>query len=382
MPNDFVSDLNAAPTGTSLSTEAAGIVEHGGSLESTSTPNPAPAPSPEAPEAEVSLSLRDQISKALKGESTPPVEPPANGAARNPDGTFAPKPVVAEGAEAATPPGQQPIVAQIPYPQNVPGMTQEIFTALPAETQQAVARTMENLNQQSAQYAGYAQIEQLLAPRRQGWAINGMSDGQVLNQLFALSDFADRSPGEFIQYLANQRGVDLEELIYGQEPVDPTIAAYEQRLHQMEQRISGYDTQQQQQAHNGIVNEVLAFADEKGADGQPLRPYFSELGNDVLPFIQVAMQQTPNRPRTEILTDAYDRACWANPSVRAKMQQAETARAEAVRLQGVKDAALRARNAGVSVAGGVPSSGSPETNTGASTSLRGAIQDAIASASS
>lgn len=374
--NDFVSDLNELPDDV-VSANTGNVETQRGSddvgQQRPETPTPADTsetPDPDAPAKP--LSLRDQISSALKGEETPPAAQIDGGPVRNPDGTFAPKPAADPNAASA------PAVPVVQLPQGL-GLDAATFAALPAETQQTVARTMETLNQQAAQFAAYGQIEQVIAPRRQAWALNGMSEGQVINQLFALSDFAEKDPNGFVRYFAEQRGLDLEDLAFGPAPVDPTIAAAQQRIQALEAQVSGFATQQQQTAHTNIVNEVVAFAEEKATDGSLLRPHFAELGNDVLPFIQAAMQQNPNRPRTDILADAYDRACWANPSVRTKMQTALDATREAERIRASKDAATRARKAGVSIAGGTPSDTGPANAASAgSGSLRDSIKAAVA----
>lgn len=368
MADDFTSDLANLPEDV--------ISANTGNLETnrgSDTPAPVNAPNEEIAKP---VSLRDQISSALKGEDTPPVARIDGGPVRNPDGTFAPKP--AQDLNAANP-SAAIAPSAVPYPQGLHGLDAATFATLPAETQQSVARTMESLNQQAMRYQAYSHIEQVIAPRRQAWALNGMTEGQVINQLFALSDFAERTPEEFVRYFAEQRGLDLEDLAFGPVPQDPTIAAQNQRIQQLEAQIGGFTAQQQQSAHAAIVNEIVQFADEKGADGKTLlRPYFAELGNDVLPFIQVAMQQNPNRPRQVILNEAYERASWANPSVRAKMQAALDATRAAERIRTGTTAASRAASAGVSVAAGVPGEGTAAAAAGSKGSMRDDIRAAMA----
>jgi len=370
MADDFTSDLSNLPDDVVPANEG-NVETHRGS--DTPTPDPIDAPNEAVTKP---VSLRDQISTALKGDATPPVAQIDGGAVRNPDGTFAAKPAADPNAADPSAPAAP---SAVPYPQGLTGLDAATFATLPAETQQSVARTMETLNQQAAQYSAYAAIEQVIAPRRQAWALNGMNDGQVINQLFALSDFADKTPEEFIRYFAEQRGINLEDVAFGPEPQDPAITAQSQRIQQLETQISSFTAQQQQTAHAAVVNEIVSFADEKAADGRTLlRPYFAELGDEVLPFIQAAMQQNPTRPRTEILTDAYERASWANPSVRSKMQAAADAARDAERIKTATAAAGRARIAGVSVAAGTPGDGATAPASASKGSLRDDIRAAYA----
>ena len=378
MDEDFVSDLN---DGTAVDDT---VSAHTGSVD----PNRVEATPKEpvqktdtqsAPKAKAP-SLRDQISTALKGEEvTPPAAQQDGGPARNPDGTFAPKP--ADAAAAADPAQQvQQSGAPVATPPGFTPQEAEVFAKLPAELQTSVARTMESLNEKATRFAGYEQMEQLIAPRRQSWALNGMTEAQAVNQLLALSDFAAQKPMEFIQYFAQQRGLDLEELVFGAEPVDPTVQALQQQVHDLNAQLNGMSTQQQQAAHQNTVNEIVAFASETGPDGKPLRPYFEELGDGVLPFIQAVMAQNPGWSRQQILQEAYDRACWGTPAVRAKLQQATTAAAEAARIQEQQANAKRARSAGASIPSGVPAT-APSAAASGARSLRDEIRANLSAAS-
>jgi hypothetical protein len=371
---DFVSDLNDG-TADVISANVGSVDPHRGS-DPVSVPAEKPAPAPKAaPSDEPApkpLTLREQLSSAIKGETNTPA--PAlqdGGIVRNPDGTFAPK----EAAD--TPEAAPPVAAAVPVPPGLSAAEAEHFTKLPAELQQSVARTMDYVNQQAQRYQSLGQVEGIIGPRRQAWAMAGMTDAQVVNQLFALSDFAEKDPAGFVSYFAQQRGIDLEEIVFGAEPVDPNVQALQQQVQNLQQQLGGMTTQQQQAAHNSTVNEVIEFAKATDANGKPLRPYFEELGSEVMPFITAVMQQNPQMSRTQVLQEAYDRASWGNPSVRAKMQAAADAARDAARIKEQQDTAKRARTAGSSVPAGVPASENPAAVSG-NRSLRDDLRAAIA----
>jgi hypothetical protein len=340
------------------------------------TPVQQPTQVKEPVAADKPLSIRDQISRALKGaEQTPPVAQ-QDGRPRNPDGTFAP--VAAAPVAAPVDPNAPAAAPVVAAPQ---GFDPEVFKSLPAETQQYVARTMDGVNAQQQRFARLESVEQAITPERMNaWAISGMAPAQALGQLLALSDFAGRDPAGFIKYMAENNGVDLEELVLGQEPVDPQYKALQDELAQMRAHIDGQAQQQLQNQHNQTVNGVVAFASEKGQDGNLLRPYFDELGSEVLPFISAVKAQNPNMPHNQVLQEAYDRACWGTPSVRAKMQAAANAAGDAERLRSGVDKVERARTASVSVANGTPSA-APTPPNDASRSLRDTIRASMAAAS-
>ena len=370
---DFVSDLNG--TGEATVSVNAGDVSSHGDVVDINNQHPVKDTAPpaqtvkEAP-VEKHLSIRDQISSALKGgENTPPVAS-QDGRARNADGTFA----AAPAPDAVAPVASAPVAA----PQ---GIDPQVFQSLPAETQAYLARTMEDVNTRQQRFQQLEQVEQLIAPRRQAWAMNGMTEASALNQLLALSDFAGRDPAGFVKYIAQNNGVDLEELVLGQEPVDPQYAALQQQVAELQQQRQWEAQQQAQSAHNETVQRVVEFASEKGQNGQLLRPYFDELGSEVLPFISAVKAQSPNMPHNQVLQEAYERACWGTPAVRTKMQAAANAAADAGRLRQDVDKVDRARAASVSVKSGVPST-APAPPNDANRSLRDTIKASMAAAGS
>lgn len=378
---DFVSDLNG--TGDSTVAVHEGENAHGDDAVSINNQTPREPvaqatkvePLKEADAATKPLSLRDQISSALKSEGdTPGAAQLDGGKVRDPTtGQFVAKP--AEVLPIVDPAAAAPVTVAAPA-----GIDPEVFKSLPAETQATLARTMDDINARQAHFQRLEQVEQLVAPRRDAWALNGMTDAQALNQLLALSDFAGRDPQGFIKYIAQNNGVDLEELVLGAEPVDPQYKALQDQIAEL-QGARTRDTQQQQQAaHQKMVDGVVAFASEAGQDGQPLRPYFGELGNDVLPFISAVKAQNPNWPHTQVLQEAYDRACWGTPSVRSKMQAAANAAGEAERLRQGAEKAEKARTASASVRSGAPTS-APATPSEGSRSLRDTIKASIAAVS-
>lgn len=371
---DFTSDLNGTGD-TTFSVNEGSVSAHGADAVDVNNQRPArpavadtpaPADAPSKP-----LSIRDQISSSLKGEGNTP-DAATIETVRDPvTGQFAPKPA---DVQTASEPAAAPVVAA---PQ---GIDPAVFQALPAETQVSLARTMDDLNNRHQRLASLEQVEQLVAPRRQAWALNGMTEAQALNQLLALSDFATRDTGAFIQYIAQQNGVDLEALVLGAEPVDPKYATLEQQIQQLQQERMREQEQRLQAAHQQTVQSVQAFATEKGPDGQPLRPYFDDLGTGVLPFISAVKAENPNMTPNQVLQEAYDRACWGTPTVRAKMQAAATAASEAERLRTQADRASRARSASASVPSGAPAS-APAAPNDPSRSVRDTIRASIAQVS-
>jgi len=66
--------------------------------------------------------------------------------------------------------------------------------------------------------------------------------------------------------------------------------------------------------------------------------------------------------RTPALKELYDRACWANPTVRAKIQSAEQHTARKAEEKRKREDAERAKKAAVSISG-APSSSAEKPKT-------------------
>jgi hypothetical protein len=316
--------------------------------------NQTPQPTREKPAK--GQSLRDQLSSAFKGEGGEVTDQQNastaqdRGDGRTPTGQFAPKtPAEQQAADQSG----QPAAVQAPQ-----GIDPQVFNSLPPEVQQQVASTVARVEQQAAQYQRYDQLETVIGPRRQAWAINGVSEAQAVNQLLALSDFAGQSPPDFIAWFAGQHGVDLAALAQqGQvsdQYIDPVVQELREQVNQLTGQLTHITTGQQQAQHNSLVEVTAQFAAEAGENGQPLRPHFAELGTGILPYINQVKAEMPHASPREVLSEAYDRACWATPTVRAKVLASQ----EASRLAEQRVTAARAQAAGSSVVGQAPASGS------------------------
>jgi hypothetical protein len=356
----------------------------------------APAKTPVTEE----FGLRDQLSRAFKGEdpgkdqqqqqaASVALTKDNEGKYRQPDGTFASKEQITafEAAQTAAPgtdnqqQQQQQQQQQAPtFLQSMTPVEQQQFHALPEEIRQFVGRTMEAVNNQAARFGEYGLIERdLLGPRRQAWAQNGVTPAVALNQLFALSDFATRSPQDFVLWFAEQHKIDLDAALDAREQAnsaDPQVRALQGQILQMQNQFMQFTTGQQSAQQQATLNEVESFAQEKdGANGLK-RPHLTDVINEWPVQIQALRVANPNMPNAEVLQRAYDAACWANPTVRAKMQ-------DAVQKQQREDAkrkADQARLTGSSVHGGPTGTGAATPSADSNLSVRDELKRQFAAA--
>ncbi len=333
-------------------------------------------------------SLRDQLSSAFKAEDgkpstqenaqnvqAPAIQKDAEGKYRNLDGTYASQEQIDalnNTAAAAPAQGEAPVVD----PNLLTGFTpveQQLFQSLPAELQQLVGRTMEDLNTRQVRYSEYDLIEQqLIGPRREALQANGTSVPMALNNLFALSDFAGRAPGDFVMWFAEQNGLDLDALLDAKEAqgsIDPAVQQLQATVQQLQGTLNAQQQGQVQQQHEARLNEVQNFSMEKDEGGNLKRPYLTDVMDGWASQIQAIRIANPNMPNAEVLQKAYDNACWSTPAVRAKMQEA--AQAQSRQTEAAKVA--QARSAGSSVTG-APAGSQPTVENNVNRTLREELQ--------
>lgn len=230
-------------------------------------------------------------------------------------------------------------IAPIDPPPNWPQQEQAFFRELPPQLQHAylnrARHMMADYTRKTQEIArvrqGYQDLERVIGPHVQQWALNGMGPAQAMQQLIALSDYATKSPQEFIKYFANLRGVDLQSLAQPaqEEYVDPQVHALRQQLAGVQQQLN-YTTQAQMQAQQAAQQQqyeaaytttnaaIDNFAAQVGPDGRPLYPYFNELEEDMAVEIESG--------RAANIHEAYERAKWSNPYTRSKLLAQSRAR--------------------------------------------------------
>lgn len=334
-------------------------VEPSPPAEAGATPPPAegePAPASPAPEGETAAQARarDEAGRFAKAPKEP--ADPANTAA----------PDSAGGKPAAAP------AVSIPHnwPASVKADLERLSKIDPALAQQWIKSTRHwegiaaSERQRAEPFLRLQQaLEDVLAPTRQQRQMAGMDDAAYLRALAAADQFLSRDPRAGIKWLAQKYGVTPEQLVEevrtAQENAPPpAVQQLMGEVSQLKSYIHQMTRGAQEQALQGVVGTIEAFASEKGPDGQPLRPYF----DDCIADVQLLVQQQRERGEPVNLQAAYDRAIRMNDAVwmRVQSQRAEKEAAERAA------AADKAKRAGFNVAGAGSASASaseePEDN--------------------
>lgn len=156
----------------------------------------------------------------------------------------------------------------------------------------------------------------------------------LLNTAYRLRTSSPQEKGVLLANLARQYGADMSAFnadgSQDQSPIDPTVAALQQKLQQLEGFISQQHTQQQTATEQNLLRDINAFA------ADPSHSYFEQVGQQMAGLIKSGLAAD--------LQQAYDQAIYMHPDVRQKVfaaQQAETQKKQIEDAQRKADAARK-----------------------------------------
>lgn len=324
-----------------------------GAIETHGMPGEAPSEpvadkTTDAPEAKAPAAkpaddgrARDETGKFVKQEAPPVAEDKQKSAA--------PETGTAAQPQAAS----VPAVAAIPAPTNWKGAGKIEWANLPKDIQQQISEDYANVSKTQAELQQFKSA--IDDGRAQVLAANYGSVSQGLQNLFALSDFASKNPTGFTLWFAQQRGIDLTQLVQGagqgQQQQGQADASHPlmARISQLETQLQQFSQQQTQSQSSVLQSEIDRFASD------PAHPYF----NDVRPEMAALM----NQGSAKTLGEAYEMAVWAKPNIRNSLL--ETERKKAFEANAAK--VVQASNAAVSITGSptggkTPPADEPETD--------------------
>lgn len=304
-----------------------------------------------------------------EADSTPPpVEKASAGErARDEQGRFAPsketaKPAAPDEKTMANPEtGEaQPKVSQLNPPANWKGNAKLAWQNLAPEVQQAI----------NEEYGGFTKAEselkefrEAVGERAQTLAAQYGTTANGLKAILAGADMLNRDPVGFVRWLVKERGLNLATISgqgeppNGQQPQGEPSNPLEAEVRQLRSQLQNLVQQQTQAAQTPIHAEINRFA------ADPAHPYYKDVEQHMIALIPT-IQGSPS----ERLQKAYEMATWANPDIRASLQQAE--RQKEIAANAAKVAA--AKSAQVSISGSPRGAKAPDDDP--DTDLEGLIR--------
>lgn len=343
---------------------------------------------PDTPAVDAPPTLRETLeaaAKEVRAKSDEPKTPTTEDRPRGPDGKFLPK----EGAPAAAATPEKPVTATpSPTPTTEakpegapstapagppPGWSPEAkaeFTKLPPAVQQAVVKREQEVSAGFAQYSQrQKEFDQVVAPRRQHYAGQGISDVQAVDNIWQWFEALKGNPAEAFPALAELVGYNLSTVTPAggdpstDFPLDPNVQRMLSKVPTLEQQVARLTQTFEQQQEARTRQELANFSKDK--------PHYEA--------VRVTMGKLMNAGLANGLDDAYQQAVRLSPEVQAEVQRSEQAKRE----QEAAQAALKTpprdpRKAAVSVRTGAPNgAGKPPAKPG---SVREELERAFADA--
>lgn len=357
--------------------------------DSGGVPPPPDSPAPAGPPAEFSTEpapvapARDSQGRFIKAPSTPapavtppsPVDPSRQATLATKDASTAAMaaPGSAPGAPAGRVSGPPPgwsVASKAAYDQLPDAVKADI-----AKREQEVA-------------SGFARLTELrgLEPYQQLARQNQTTLPEVLQRYVEAEDLLDREPIKGLLWLCQRYNVHPGQLMQaigqgapstappqsnganqngaaGGYQIPPELAGLTDHLQALNQRISLFEQQQSEALDQSVASEIDTF----GSD--PTNRFFPNVRQEMGRLIQLAdaygQQMT--------LKEAYDRACWSHPEIRAHLIQSEVMKTKAVPPARVE----RARLSSSSLPPGSPVPGGTLTANEPANSLREEITRAF-----
>lgn len=329
-------------------------------------------------------SIRDELVAAFSGEPETPETPaaPISGAAETPaapapeatdaggekprdeSGRFtkAPKQTTSKEPEPQTTEAgkEQAATPAIRPPASWDAAAKAQFASLPQWAIDQITKRESDVDKGFAQHQSKAErfnaLEQLLAPRRERFALAGINETQAVQALFAAQDMLERSPVEAIAYLARQYGVDLARYANpqgGQQPqqqLSPQFAQMANRLNTLEAQAAQQQQASQQAKYAQIQADIAAVRND------PKNLYFDNVERHMAALITSGQATS--------IQDAYDKAVWADPQIRSLLMKAQQDEADKAAKEAASAKARAARHASGSVTGSPTPGSSPAQQSG------------------
>lgn len=304
---------------------------------------------PPAPAEE--LSLRETL-KAAQKEVTDRVADDA-GQPRGPDGKFAPK--AGEAPSGTTPPpaaadpnavlGTAPTVPRIPDAWGSPER-RAAFEKLPPELQGLVtsreAEVAKEFTRNGDERRFAREMKDVITPYMPMITAEGGNPAtavqSLLNTAYVLRAGTPEQKAQALRTVAQQFNVDLASVTAPAAFVDPAFENMTQRLDRLERERQAEVQGRQASADAVIQTEIASFASD------PEHKHYEQVKPRMAALLQSGAASD--------LKDAYEQACWADPSIRSSLQADAARRAEEQRVADAKARADAAKRASGSVFGG------------------------------
>jgi len=303
--------------------------------------------------------------------------------------------------ETAKPAGPEPQTEAIRVPPSLPAAMKAKFASLDPDVREAFVTLEGSVQKAKAEWDGKGQrlnrYDEIIGPHVDRWRMNGLDEFSGIQSLIAAQSLLDRDPVSGMVQIARSYGLTPAHLAQafglsqtsapapaadGQQPATapPDItAALQQALQPFQQGLQTLQQQFTQSQQATQATQIAAAQREVDAFmADPANMYFTDVSDAVADYIAKDRQAGGSMT----LQQAYDRAIWADPTIRPHLLDAQTKAAQQAQTNAADEAkkaaekaqrekAEAARKAGGSV------TGSPTPGAQAPAGAPGSVRDSL-----
>jgi hypothetical protein len=214
------------------------------------------------------------------------------------------------------------------------------FASLPPDTQAYIAQrdkeSHDAITRAGQQIKAFEPIGQVIEQFRHVFQKNGLQPHDGIARMMAVNEMLETNPQAAIAQIARAYGVNLQGATDEQNasPDNPRIAELEARLARQESHLTAQLREKQEAESAALAREIADFAKDK--------PHFES--------VRKVMAGLMNSGAAETMQDAYDKAIYADPTIRQSLQvEAQTAAEEKRKAEEAKRVSAAKKAAGVNV---------------------------------
>lgn len=305
-----------------------------------STPAPSESPVADTPITEtpaVEPSLDDDLSSIWAKHNPPrengrfaknPTEPAAEGATE-----------VKEVADQTAETTQEQAKPAIDAPVSWSAEQKAKWATLPPDTREYIAQrdreSHEAISRAGQQIKAFEPIRNVIEQFAPTFQKNGLQPHEGIARMMAVNEMLETNPRAAIAEIAKAYGVNLSgETEQNADPGSARVAELEAKLAKVESHLTAQQRQQMQAENNALAREIADFAKDK--------PHFESVRKVMAGLMQSGAAET--------MQDAYEKAIYADPTIRQSLQvDAQKAAEETRKAEEAKRVAAAKKAAGVNV---------------------------------
>jgi hypothetical protein len=257
----------------------------------------------EAPAAAPSI---DEDLRGIWEKNNPPRE---NGRFAPRNSTEQAEPPVTENAAQTAETALEQAKPAIDAPTSWTAEQKAKWASLPPDTQAYIAQrdkeSFEAISRAGNQIKAFEPIGKVIEQFSHVFQKNGLQPHEGIARMMAVNEMLETSPETAIREIAKAYGVNLSGTSeQAATPENQRIAELEAKIAKMDSHLTAQQRQQLQAENNALAREIADFAKDK--------PHFES--------VRKVMAGLMTSGAAETMQDAYDRAIYADPTIRQSLQ--------------------------------------------------------------